>query len=166
VSLPATCSPRASSATSPRTCSASAAWPRPPRTTPRRCWQRCTKPSRAALEQRQDQLKIELAAAPEAEPTRLHPNLAEIYRSKVAALHEALADEASRDEAFELIRSLIDKVVVTPTEGDLHIDLHGELAGILSLCRERRRNGPLDAETVAQIKVVAGAGFEPATFRL
>jgi site-specific DNA recombinase len=87
-----------------------------------------------ALEQRQDQLETELAAAP--------------------------------DEAFELIRSLIDKVVVTPTEGEMHIDLHGELAGILGLCREGRRGGGFDAETVAQIKVVAGAGFEPATFRL
>jgi site-specific DNA recombinase len=112
-----------------------------------------------ALEHRQNQLETELAAAPEPEPTRLHPNLAEIYRAKVAALHEALADEASRDEAFELIRSLIDKVVVTPTEGDLHIDLYGELAGILGLCREGRRGGGFDAATVAQIKVVAGAGF-------
>jgi site-specific DNA recombinase len=110
-----------------------------------------------ALEQRQDQLETELAAAPEAEPTRLHPNLAEIYRSKVAALHEALADEASRDEAFELIRSLIDKVVVTPTKGEMHIDLHGELAGILGLCREGRRGSRPDAATLAQIKVVAGA---------
>jgi hypothetical protein len=119
-----------------------------------------------ALEQRQDQLKAELAAAPEPKQTRLHPGLAEVYRSKVAALHEALADETSRDEAFELIRSLIDKVVVTPAKGEVHIDLHGELAGILGLCREGRRGGGLDAETLAQIKVVAGAGFEPATFRL
>jgi hypothetical protein len=51
-----------------------------------------------------------LLRASEPEPTRLHPNLAEIYRSKVAALREALADEPSRDEAFELIRSLVDKV--------------------------------------------------------
>jgi hypothetical protein len=29
-----------------------------------------------------------------------------VYRSKVAVVHEALADEASRDETFELIRSL------------------------------------------------------------
>jgi hypothetical protein len=29
-----------------------------------------------------------------------------VYRSKVAVVHEALAYEASRDEAFELIRSL------------------------------------------------------------
>jgi hypothetical protein len=41
----------------------------------------------------------------------------------VAALHEALVDEASRDEAFELIRSLIEKVVVTPTDGEVHVDL-------------------------------------------
>jgi site-specific DNA recombinase len=119
-----------------------------------------------ALERRQDQVKAELAAAPEPEQTRLHPGLAEVYHSKVAALHEALADEASRDEAFELIRSLIDKVVVTPAEGDLHIDLHGELAGILGLCREGRRGGGFDEEMVAQIKVVAGVGFEPTTFRL
>ena len=93
----------------------------------------------------------------EPEPTRLHPNLAEVYRQKVAALHKAPADEASRDEAFELIRSLIDKVVVTPMEGDMHIDLHGELAGILALCREGRRGGWPDAEMVAQITLVAGA---------
>jgi site-specific DNA recombinase len=91
--------------------------------------------------------------------------LAEVNRSKAAALHEALADEASRDEAFELIRSLIEKVVVTPAAGDVHIDLHGALAGNLGLCREGQR-GRFDTETVAQIKVVAGAGFEPATFRL
>jgi hypothetical protein len=42
-------------------------------------------------------------------------------------------------------------------EGDMHIDLHGELAGILGLCREGRRGGGFDAQTVAQIKVVAGA---------
>jgi hypothetical protein len=35
------------------------------------------------------------------------PNLAGVYRQKAAALHEALADEANPDEAFELVRSLI-----------------------------------------------------------
>jgi hypothetical protein len=112
-----------------------------------------------ALEARQDQLQAELAAAPEAKQPLLHPNLAEVYRAKVAALQDALADPTVQDEAFELIRSLIEKVVVTPAEGDMHIDLHGELAGILGLCREGRRSGGFDAETVAQIKVVAGAGF-------
>jgi hypothetical protein len=48
-------------------------------------------------------------------------------------------------------------VVVTLTEGDIHIDLHSELAGMLSLCREGRRSGGFDPETVVQIKVVPGA---------
>ena len=43
--------------------------------------------------------------------------MAEIYRRKVAALHEVLEDESVQNEAFELIRSLIEKVVVTPTDG-------------------------------------------------
>jgi site-specific DNA recombinase len=81
--------------------------------------------------------------------------------------HEALAVEGSRDQAFELIRSLVDKVVLTPVEGQLRINLYGELAGILTLCREGGTPRRGDAEALAeQIKVVAGAGFEPATFRL
>jgi site-specific DNA recombinase len=122
-----------------------------------------------ALEGRQDQLRRELAAAPEAQQTRLHPSLAETYRRKVAALHQALAVDATRDEAFELIRSLIEKVVVTPVAGDVRVDLHGQLAGILGLCREGRRGAgaPRRVQDLeAQVKVVAGVGFEPTTFRL
>jgi site-specific DNA recombinase len=39
-----------------------------------------------ALEARQEHLEAELAAAPEAQQPLLHPDLAEIYRKKVAAL--------------------------------------------------------------------------------
>ena len=35
-----------------------------------------------ALEARQEQLEAELAAAPEPQPTLLHPNLAEVYRQQ------------------------------------------------------------------------------------
>jgi site-specific DNA recombinase len=87
----------------------------------------------------------------------------------VAALHQALAVEATRDDAFELIRSLIEKVVVTPLAGDVRVDLHGQLAGILSLCREGWRGADAARgleELEAQVKVVAGGGFEPPTFRL
>ena len=44
------------------------------------------------LERRREALEAELAAAAEPKP-RLHPGLAEIYRAKVAGLHEALAAE-------------------------------------------------------------------------
>jgi hypothetical protein len=33
---------------------------------------------------------------------RLHPNLAELYARQVAALHKALADPATRNEALEI----------------------------------------------------------------
>jgi hypothetical protein len=42
-----------------------------------------------ALEQRQDELEREIARGPLPQPL-LHPNLAELYRQKVAELHTAL----------------------------------------------------------------------------
>jgi DNA invertase Pin-like site-specific DNA recombinase len=89
-----------------------------------------------ALETRQEQLEAEIAAAPDAHQPLMHPNLAETYRRKVAALAEALADDAMRDEAFELIRSLLDKIVLVPEGEELRIEIHGELAGILELCHQ------------------------------
>jgi site-specific DNA recombinase len=109
-----------------------------------------------ALEARQEQTEAELAAA---------PDLAQVYRRKVAALAEALAAEAIRDEAFELIRSLLDKIVLVPEGEELRLEIHGDLAGILELCRQSKTPGRSRA-SAEQIKVVAGAGFEPATFRL
>jgi site-specific DNA recombinase len=111
-----------------------------------------------ALEARQEQLEAEIAAAPEAQQPLLHPNLAEIYRQKVAALAEALADEAMRDEAFELIRSLLDRIVLVPEGEELRIEIHGELAGILDLCQQRKTPGRGRA-SAEQIKVLAGARF-------
>jgi hypothetical protein len=45
-------------------------------------------------------------AATESPALLIHPNLSEIYRQRVERLHEALNDPTTRDEAFELIRSL------------------------------------------------------------
>jgi site-specific DNA recombinase len=118
-----------------------------------------------ALEARQEQLAAELAAAPGAQVPLLHPSLAEVYRQKVAALAEALADEALRDNAFEPMRSLLDRIVLIPEGEELRIEIHGKLAGILELCRQGKTPGRSRA-SAEQIKVVAGAGFEPATFRL
>ena len=63
----------------------------------------------------------------------LHPNLADLYRQKVTKLHEALNDEATRAEAADIIRSLVDEIRLTPVGGDLRVDLKGALAGILAL---------------------------------
>ncbi len=50
--------------------------------------------------------------------------------------------------------------------GELQIDLHGELAAILNLCRDSKKPAAEIRDGLEQIKLVAGAGFEPATFRL
>ena len=121
------------------------------------------------IDARQKELEAYLANAKE-EPVLIHPEMGRYYREQVTALSEALGDEAYRAEAVAIIRSLVDKIVLTPAEIDgkktVVIDLHGELAGILSLASNAEK--PLDksGSSVESIKMVAGVGFEPTTFRL
>ena len=116
------------------------------------------------------ELNALLANRPAAEPS-LHPNLANIYREKIASLHEALADPATKDEAFSIIRSLIDEVRLVPEDGQLRVEIRGALAGILALSAandKTARVGPDGSVSVLeqQMKLVAGARFELTTFRL
>ena len=53
-----------------------------------------------------------------------------------------LAAGGERDQAHEAIRGLIDKVVLTPAEGVLRIDLHGEAAAILQLSAAGKKGAP------------------------
>jgi hypothetical protein len=127
---------------------------------------RTLKDELSTLEARQDELRAFLAR-PEPDRTLVHPGLAEIYRRKVAALHEALQDEATRDGAMELIRSLIEAIVLIPEQGSLKVEVRGELAAILAYGEDRKKPGRTDRALAKQIKMVAGGiGFEPTTFRL
>jgi site-specific DNA recombinase len=67
------------------------------------------------LEPRKAALETDIAGAPAAAP-RLRPDLAEIYRQKVANLREALADPATQTKALEILRGLIERVTVAPAE--------------------------------------------------
>ncbi len=111
-----------------------------------------------------------LAAAerPEEAESLLHPDLGRIYREKVTKLTDAYEDEALRAQVFERIRALIEAVVLTPEGGNLTIELRGELASMLELTgSEHMQNAPeAVASEALQIKMVAGTGFEPVTFRL
>ena len=119
------------------------------------------------LEARQDELAALIAAAPEALPPLLHPNLPEVYRRKVAHLHTLLEHPDTKAEAMDLIRSLVEAIVLTPEDGTLRVDLRGELAAILGLCADSKKPGAVSgAGLLEQVMMVAGAGFEPATFRL
>ena len=67
------------------------------------------------------------------EPVLLHPNMAAEYRTQVANLSQVLHREENRGEAADILRSLVDRIELIPSEqGKLEIDLYGDLAGILS----------------------------------
>ncbi|WP_114090138.1 recombinase family protein [Thalassospira profundimaris] len=115
------------------------------------------------LENQKAELEAKLKDTQE-EPVLIHPNMAASYRDQVAALHDALNDKARRAEAVDITRSLVDKIVLTPTTIDgkdtLAIDLHGHLAGILSLAAKTKKPLTESDFSVESTKLVAGTGFE------
>ncbi len=130
------------------------------------------------LGQRKAALTAELAA-PAMKTPRLHPNLAGLYRNKVAALREALNDDAGRGQAAEILRDLIERVTLRPAalgtkNSGFEIELKGAIASMVMLAnddsakRDRPQidRGPVRDVFERSVKVVAGAGFEPAAFRL
>jgi hypothetical protein len=64
----------------------------------------------------------------------LHPKTAERYKQRVTDIHTALSkgDKAAR-EAVELVRELIDRIVVTPTDDGepMKLELVGNVAALL-----------------------------------
>ena len=131
------------------------------------------------LEARKAGLARQLAQASPAVP-RLHPNLGEIYRAKVAALAEALTGPDGQ-EALEMVRGLVARVEVLPpaAAGEApEIVLTGEIAAMVGLGLGQAPTRPGAGATpgavagagsdlfTSSVKVVAGARFERATFRL
>jgi site-specific DNA recombinase len=114
----------------------------------------------ADLEHQQDSLRAKLRETP---PTsvRLHPRLADVYAEKVEQLGEALNDPAIRDEAADVLRSLIDRIELQSRDCGKAVGavLHGDLAQILALCEGAERKGKLPEEVSSgsQLSVVAGA---------
>ena len=92
-------------------------------------------------------------------------------RRKVAALQNLLENDATRTAAVEIIRSLVDQVIFRPTaEAGLEVELVGDIARMVHLAQNSNENSPVSGavhdEFARSVKVVAGVGFEPTTFRL
>ena len=90
-----------------------------------------------------EQQKVEILARMEDVPADvpdIHPNIAEIYKAKVAQLHEALADPELHNQAAEAIRALVGEVVLMPGDnrGEVNATLRGELMGILDIVSGRK----------------------------
>ncbi len=109
-----------------------------------------------------------LEQSPEPPALRLHPSLSDLYRSKIRNLSSALQDPDLKMEATEALRGLISEIRMVPDENapnGHHIELSGELAGILAL-GEAETIKPAQFARAGSVTMVAGVGFEPTTFRL
>ncbi len=100
-------------------------------------WNDSLKQRLDTLETEKRQLQAELAATAASDnAVRMHPNAASLYAAQVANLQAALNYEAIRAEAAEILRKLIEKVVLTPDANapdGLRAELYGDLAMILDL---------------------------------
>ena len=135
-----------------------------------------------ALEQRQESLAAEIAAAGMPEPVpALHPNLPALYRRKVETLELALQDPATAAAAAEALRGLIEAIEVFPgaRRGEVEVMLRGDLAAFLHLGEAGADRPPNSTKPALRVEngrssfgrevmgtLDAGTGFEPVTFRL
>jgi len=94
-----------------------------------------------------------------------HPNIGQLYQRRVEQLSHLLNDDSSQQEAVTIIRSLIDRIEITPGEkrGQPQVQLVGGLAAILefSVTKQQKTTIPSDSG-FGRVFMVAGAGFVPA----
>ena len=108
------------------------------------------------LDRREGQKKAlaaDLEAAPAPEP-RFHANLAELYRQKVERLHESQTGTKIRQEAMEILRGLIETIILRPASEGLEIELIGEIEKMLELPGVPGSSVP--AMYRSSVKLVAG----------
>lgn len=130
----------------------------------------------APLEARRQELTALLSeVAPQT--VQLHPGVAKSYQGLAEDLQQALEGDAGEDLRAEL-RKLIERVDFIPLAGLGKFDLrvHGSLAVLLGLGDTQKAENPtarshgvsVDQSLTSgcEVSLGAGAGFEPATFRL
>ena len=141
----------------------------------------------AALAERDEMDRVSENA--EAEPAvAMHPNLAEAYRHNIARITETLnSPELEAGDARQALRNLVELITAEPRAEGRGLDLvvHDRLAQILHIANDRpdiSQGGRIKRLVVGagagpkhtkspegdncMFEMVAGAGFEPATFRL
>ena len=144
------------------------------------------------LEARKASLLQQMRDQPPPVP-RMHPNLAGVYRERVEHLQAALAAPDGGTGALEAVRTLIDRIDIgtapavsghlsrtSPTDRNAKafpdIVLTGAIASMIELAlggdlvgrqQKAARAGAAGSDLFSRsVKVVAGRGFEPLTFRL
>ena len=91
------------------------------------------------LENRKREIASELDASQATSGIALHPNLPELYRRKVGELNHVLHNQATRPQAVDIVRSLMDHIEITPGKrrGQCDIVVVGALAQILAFAQKK-----------------------------
>ena len=119
----------------------------------------------AEREAEREEVERQLTARlPQASAVLPHPQLIRLYERKVAEIRSALNDPAVRDEAAQTLRSLVASVTIDEEDGAIRADVEASAATLIDFAQTK--NSPRSVTEGSSIVVVAGAGFEPATFRL
>ena len=111
-------------------------------------------------EQRIAALEGALALEPAPDVVAMHPAAADLYRARISDLDAALNAPHASLETREAIRDLIERIDLTPDAGEpdgWRVTVFGQLGALLDLASGQQR---------PSVKLGAGAGFEPTTFRL
>ena len=107
-------------------------------------------------------LRVELEQEPApVDVVALHPGTVQRYQAQLEALHAEISDDIQKNapEIGALMRELIHSITLYPTEkwGGVSLEIQGKLRLLLEGNQPRQKSGGT---------LVAGAGFEPTTFRL
>ena len=117
------------------------------------------------LEAEQESLEV-MIAQHEVQATVIpNHNIGQVYRAKIRQLTDGLDDPVIRLKAIEAIQSLIDHIMITPTNTGFDVELHGELGATMEML-DTKHERPAELTAGRSLSVVAGVGFEPTTFRL
>ena len=81
--------------------------------------------------------------------------MSRIYAQEVQNLITTLNDPEHRPEASEILRGLISKIVLTPAPSGerLMVDLHGDLAGILTIANGTQPQSGLTPATNKALEI-------------
>ncbi|MCR9074120.1 MAG: recombinase family protein [Alphaproteobacteria bacterium] len=114
------------------------------------------------LEAHKEAILRDMKAANDIAEVVIHPNIADLYRRKVENLQTLLTDETSRHQAMEIIRSLIDRIEISPgaKRGHAEVLLVGALASILDYASSptaQTQNAASGGGGVCRVLLVAGA---------
>ena len=119
------------------------------------------------LEVRRSILQARVKAVTSETKPYLHPNMAETYRNRIAGLAQLLkGEDTEARRAQQEVRSLIERIVVTPGPDRAVVEFIGDLGGILTLASEGQFRVAAALGDSHSEPLVAGLGFEPRTFRL